>query len=99
MEADLRKKVQEIQNNYKGTTGVLLVDKVGLPIDSTGNLDKSQSGLISSIMKNAAKLEKLLSQSTPDSAAKEYNYYNQGQQPDITAKVYFSNETLLIRNK
>ena len=41
MEADLRKKVQEIQNNYKGTTGVLLVDKVGLPIDSTGNLDKS----------------------------------------------------------
>ena len=50
-------------------------------------------------MKNAAKLEKLLSQSTPESAAKEYNYYHQVQQPDITAKVYFSNETLLIRNK
>lgn len=75
MEADLHKKVQEIQNSYKGTTGVLLVDKLGLPIDSNGNLDKSQSGLISSIMKNAAKLEKILSQQTPEVPSKEYNYY------------------------
>jgi hypothetical protein len=75
MEADLHKKVQEIQNNYKGTTGVLLVDKLGLPIDNIGNLDKGQSGLISSIMKNAAKLEKILSQETPDAPIKEYNYY------------------------
>ena len=57
---------------------MLLVDKIGLPIDSNGNFDKNQSGLISSIMKNAVKLEKLLSQETPETGAKEYNYYHQG---------------------
>jgi hypothetical protein len=53
---------------HKGATGVLLVDKLGLPVMSTGNLDTAQSGLLSSIMKNASRLHTLLSNPS-DSAA------------------------------
>ena len=38
------------------TTGVLVVDKIGLPVESSGSLDKGHSGIMTSIMKNAARL-------------------------------------------
>jgi hypothetical protein len=50
------------KESHKGTTGVLLVDQIGLAIESSGNLDKVQSGLMSSIMKNAARLQQILSE-------------------------------------
>ena len=58
---------------HKGTTGVLLVDQIGLAIESSGNLDKAQSGLMSSIMKNAARLQQILSEesSLPQHTASE----------------------------
>ena len=88
------------QGHYPGTTGVLLVDNLGLPIESSGNFDKTQSGLISSIMKNAAKLEKLLGGMTSEASIQmESNYYNKNQQTDITAKIYFKEENLVVRNK
>jgi hypothetical protein len=49
------------KDSHSGTTGVLLVDQIGLAIESSGNLDKSQSGLMSSIMKNTARLQQILS--------------------------------------
>lgn len=51
----------------KGATGVLIVDKIGLPIDSTGNLDKAQAGLLSSIMKNTLRLQQLLGAASTES--------------------------------
>ena len=56
---------------YPGTTGVLLVDKIGLPIESSGNLQNQQSGLISSIMKNALKIERILNKSTAEDGENE----------------------------
>ena len=49
-----------------GTTGVLVVDSIGLPIEAQGSLDKNHSGIMSSIMKNAARLQTLLSASPDD---------------------------------
>ena len=40
MEEEVSNKLNEIMCSYKDTTGVLLVDQIGLAIDSTGNLDK-----------------------------------------------------------
>ena len=54
------------KEQHKGTTGVLLVDQIGLPIENSGNLDKSQSGLMSSIMKNAARLQQILQEANSD---------------------------------
>ena len=48
------------KENNKNTTGMLLIDKYGLPIEKSGSLDKQQTGLISSIMKNATRLNALL---------------------------------------
>ncbi|CDW82604.1 UNKNOWN [Stylonychia lemnae] len=79
----------EIKESHKGTIGVLLVDNLGLPIESQGNFDKNLSGIVSSIMKNAARLEKILNQSGD----------HRGSSADITAKVYFNNENLVIRHK
>ena len=44
----------------KEYSGVLVVDKFGLPIESFCKLDASQAGLVSSIMKNVGKLSQLL---------------------------------------
>eukprot|EP00347_Sterkiella_histriomuscorum_P010549 403375858 len=93
MEAELHKKVNEIKDSHQGSIGVLLVDNLGLPIESQGNFDKNQSGLISSIMKNAAKLGKILDQSDASQSSPS------SSQSDVTAKIYFQNENLLIRNK
>lgn len=49
MEAELTKKVLEMyffclicrKESNQGTTGVLLVDSLGLPIESQGNFDKN----------------------------------------------------------
>ena len=41
--------------------GVLVVDQYGLPIESSGGLNVSQSGIVSSIMKNVAQLSQTLS--------------------------------------
>lgn len=48
------------------TTGVLVVDKIGLPVESSGSLDKNHSAVMSSIMKNAARLQILLSAAPED---------------------------------
>ena len=61
MEFEVAKKIQEIKKSNQGTTGVLLVDQYGLAIDSTGNLDKAQSGLMSSIINNSMRLQQILS--------------------------------------
>jgi hypothetical protein len=45
---------------------VLIVDKIGLPIDSTGTLDRGHAGLLSSIMKNTARLQHLLASSSSE---------------------------------
>jgi len=39
-----------------GVKGVLIVDKYGLPIESVGSMTQTQSGLISSIMKNVSNI-------------------------------------------
>ena len=71
---------------------MLLVDNLGLPIESSGNLDKSHSGLISSIMKNAAKLDTILSKNPVAPSQTE-------SQADCMAKIFFKNEQLVIRSK
>lgn len=38
----------------------MLVDKLGLPIETQGHFEANQSGLLSSIMKNALKLDRIL---------------------------------------
>ena len=40
--------------------GVLVVDKYGLPIESSGNINSNQSGIVSAIMKNATKISQIL---------------------------------------
>lgn len=41
MELELNKKIKEIQDKYENTKGVILVDKLGLPIQSSGEIDSS----------------------------------------------------------
>jgi hypothetical protein len=52
MEAELNKKLNEMyiiqsyhsifsKDSNKGTTGILVIDKFGLPIESQGSLDKN----------------------------------------------------------
>ena len=48
-----------------------MVDQIGLAIESSGNLDKVQSGLMSSIMKNAGRLQQLLSEESAQQPAAE----------------------------
>jgi hypothetical protein len=73
-----------------------VVDKIGLPVESSGSLDKHHSAVVSSIMKNAARLQSLLAAPADDQidtgAAKKHS-------ADVMAKVFFNNETLTIRHK
>jgi hypothetical protein len=75
---------------------VLVVDKIGLPVESSGSLDKNHSAVMSSIMKNAARLQTLLSAAPEDqidtAAHKKVD-------ADVMAKIHFGKETLTIRHK
>lgn len=63
------------------------MDRFGLTIDSTGNLDKAHSGLLSSIMKNAQRLNSLLSDG------------HGNENSDVFAKVEFQGgENLLVKH-
>ena len=44
----------------KGASGVLIVDRFGLPIESQGTLGQAQASLVSAMMKNAGQLSRLL---------------------------------------
>lgn len=74
-----------------------MVDKYGLPIESQGTLDKAQSGLMSSIMKNAARLHALLVNPAvgDEGTAKK----SSDAHADCMAHIQFSKENLIIRNK
>ena len=58
VEDHLTRKVSELA---KDNSGVLIVDKYGLPIESKGYLEPLQAPLVSSIMKSVGKLSVLLS--------------------------------------
>ena len=76
---------------------MLVVDKIGLPIESSGSLDTAHSAVMSSIMKNAARLQTLLSASGDDQI--DTTAVKKGDSADVMAKIYFNNENLTIRHK
>ena len=78
---------------------MLVVDKIGLPVESSGSLDKNHSAVMSSIMKNAARLQTLLSGAAPAEDQIDTAQRKQEGAADVMAKVYFKNETLTIRHK
>ena len=80
------------------------MDKLGLPIESHGNLDKSLSGLLSSITTTALKIDAILGASAAVEADGQLVKHAQtdghlGAVGDCMAKVYFKNETLVVRRK
>ena len=54
MEEHLNAKIKEIASGTSGVTGVMIVDRYGLPVESYGSLTGTRSGIISAIMKNVA---------------------------------------------
>ena len=54
MEEHLNSKLKDIAGASSDVTGVIIVDRYGLPIESYGSLSSTRSGIISSIMKNVA---------------------------------------------
>ena len=86
---------------------MLIIDKLGLPIESQGSLDKSQAGLMSSIMKNSARLHALLLTSPDTPAAVEGHELSSvaakkamvPEVADCMAKIQFKGEQLVVRHK
>lgn len=84
------------------------MDKFGLPIDSQGSLSRDHAGLMSSIMKNAARLNALLHAPTTVNTS---GLAEEGTSPaltpqqidpahaDCTAKIEFAREVLTVRHK
>ena len=56
MEEHLNAKIKEIASSQPGLTGIMIVDRYGLPIESFGSLAGTRGGIISSIMKNVAQI-------------------------------------------
>ena len=83
MEAELSKKVSDIHSSSNKSIGVLLVDKLGLPVESHGTFDTKLSGILSSIMKNTLKLDKILQKSGENGQKSEDQEPNteEGQEP------------------
>lgn len=69
----------------------MLVNNFGQVIERQGNFNQDHSGIISSIMKNAAKLGMILEQGESGSSG--------SPKADVTAKISFERESLLIRHK
>ena len=77
------------------------MDNLGLPIESQGNLDKTHSGLLSSIMKNAARLHTLLLQPHDSQEGQSPAVAKSGNSQDVEtyAKIQFNgDENLLIKH-
>ena len=55
MEEHLNTKIKDIASS-SDVTGVIIVDRYGLTIESYGSLSSTRSGIISSIMKNVAQI-------------------------------------------
>ena len=60
MEEHLNAKIKEIASSESGVTGVMIVDRYGLPIERYGSLSGTRSGIISSIMKNVAQISQII---------------------------------------
>ena len=74
---------------------MLVVDKIGLPVEASGSLDKNHSAVMSSIMKNAARLQTLLRAAPED----QIDTAAQKAEADVMAKIHFGKETLTIRHR
>ena len=78
----------------------MIIDKYGLPIESQGAMDKNQSGFLSSIMKNSARLHAMLLSSEASGAdAADTQKKVPNEAGDSLVKIEFKNENLLLRNK
>jgi len=51
-----------LRSNRVDAKGVLVIDHYGLPVESVGNFDPAQSGIISSLMRNVAQLSQTVLQ-------------------------------------
>ena len=60
MEEHLNAKIKEIASSQPGLTGIMIVDRYGLPIESYGSLAGTRGGIISSIMKNVAQISQII---------------------------------------
>ena len=87
---------------------MIVVDKYGLPIESQGSLNRDHAGIMSSIMKNASRLNALLQAPTHDGNASASpggdGNVDASSSPaqkktdnECTAKIQFKNESLVIR--
>ena len=60
MEEQINVKIKEIASSGSGVTGVMIVDRFGLPIESYGSMHGTRGGIISSIMKNVAQISQII---------------------------------------
>ena len=60
MEDNLNSKIKEIAGSQPGITGVMIVDRYGLAVESFGSLQATRGGLISSIMRNVTQIARII---------------------------------------